>query len=561
MSTLLLATIFLPAAAALVLLLLDVRATVARARTVALLASVGTLLMAVQIAAQFQQLPPPSGSIAPSSADAAASSVSQAGPIQPRFAWRQEWLSFRSTNTGGQSAPVRLEFFLGLDGISVAMVLMTALVTVCAVLASWMSVKVRPAEFFAHLLILETSLLGIVCSFDVILFYSFFELALLPMVVLTGLWGTGDRAAAAVQYLIYMLVGSLLTLVGLAWIVSTAAAGGLANPCSLPDLAFYLQQHPLPANTQFWLLLLIAAGFVVKVPFVPFHTWLPALQVAAPPAAAALLLKVGVIGFARLCLPLLPSACLEWGLPLVAMLAVIGIVYGSFGALAQSDLKQLVAYSSIAHVAVCMLGLFALNVVGMSGGLFQMVNLGVSTAGLFLLIGMLEQRYGTRNLLDLQGLASKLPLWSTLLVFFTFASIGLPGLNGFVGEFLSFVGMFTRDPIYGALAATGVVLGAWYMLRAVQHVCFGPLKEPARIDQGELPLDLGGRELAALVPLAIVCVVLGLFPQPLLKLIEPDVTALAHHYDDRHVGQTTFAQVLPVSAPQSNPSPLNANQP
>jgi NADH-quinone oxidoreductase subunit M len=280
---------------------------------------------------------------------------------------------------------------------------------------------------------------------------------------------------------------------------------------------------------------------MVKVPLFPFHTWLPLAHVEAPTAGSVLLagvlLKLGSYGFLRLCLPLLPIGCEKTGMPLIAALSVIGILYGSFCALAQNDIKKLVAYSSVAHLGFCMLGLFALNTEGITGGVLQMINHGLSTGALFCLVGMLYERYHTRMMSDLGGLASKLPRLGVLMVFISFASIGLPGLNGFVGEVLALAGMFKvqsayfNGPTYAALGALGVVLGAWYLLGMLQQAFFGPLKEPHHEGHAAAEIsDLNAREVLTLAPLAAMCLYLGLFPQTLIDLIAPDVEGVARLY-------------------------------
>jgi NADH-quinone oxidoreductase subunit M len=310
------------------------------------------------------------------------------------------------------------------------------------------------------------------------------------------------------------------------------SADGLATPCSIPDLASWLTANPLRPQTQVWLFLALSAGFMVKVPVIPLHTWLPLAHVEAPTAGsvmlAGVLLKLGTYGFLRLCLPMLPEACLAVGVPLLASLAVGGILYGSLCALAQRDIKKLVAYSSVAHLGFCLLGLFALNAEGISGGVLQMINHGLSTGALFLLVGMIYERYHTRQLDDLGGLAARLPLLATATVFISLSSIGLPGLNGFVGEILSLAGMFRRHPLYAAIGAVGLVLGAWYLLAMLQHAFFGPLKEP---DHGGKPVrDMNLREALALAPICALCLWIGLRPQPLVDIIRPDVEAIAALY-------------------------------
>jgi NADH-quinone oxidoreductase subunit M len=324
----------------------------------------------------------------------------------------------------------------------------------------------------------------------------------------------------------------LVTLVGLVALVLICYSRGLAVPTSIPALAHWLAEHPLDERLQVSLFLAISVGFMVKIPVFPLHTWLPLAHVEAPTAGSVLLagvlLKLGTYGILRLCLPMFPYACQAIGIPLMASLGVAGIIYGSLCALAQRDIKKLVAYSSVAHLGFCILGLFALNTAGISGGVLQMINHGLSTGALFLLVGMVYDRYHTRQLDDLGGLAARLPLLACIMVFIAMSSIGLPGLNGFVGEVLSLAGMFRRNPVYSVLGATGVILGAWYLLTMIQHAFFGPLREPAH---GEHKIfDINAREICAVVPICALCLWIGVKPQPLLDLIRPDVDAVVAAY-------------------------------
>lgn len=539
MPSLLVVMIFLPAAAAAALLLLDPKATPVRARWVALLASIATFFVSWVVAAEYKHLPPVS--------------LADRGPVHAQMVLRQTWLDL--SQAGPTNPPVRLEFFLGLDGISVALVVLTTILTISSVLVSWTAIKDRAAEFYACLLILETGLIGVFCAFDILLFYVFFEFTLIPLFFLVGIWGGPLRRYAAGKFFVYTLGGSLITLLGLISLVVTVAQTNptLATPFSIPDLAMALALNPLPPETQTVLFLMIAAGFMVKVPLFPFHTWLPLAHVEAPTAGSVLLagvlLKLGTYGFLRLLLPMVPAACLETGLPLIGTMASIGIIYGSFCALSQNDIKKLVAYSSVAHLGFCMLGLFALNTEGISGGVLQMINHGLSTGALFCIVGMFYERYHTRQLNELGGMATKLPLLAVAMVFTSFASIGLPGLNGFVGEFLCLAGMFRAGQsgdgygiVFAALGAMGVVLGAWYLLGVLQHAFFGPVKLPPEDhSHGHEPVtDLNIREGLALAPLLTLCLVLGLFPQPLLNLIQPDVEAVARLYGDLKPVKSNF---------------------
>lgn len=518
------ALMLLPLATAVLLMLFRASAGQNTARWMALIGSLVTLCVAVVAVSKYNDLIRPTAS----------------QPVQPRIEWKHAWLTYAPTATAEQAAsriaapaPVHLEFYLGADGVSLALIALTALLTVSAVLISWESIKERAAEFYISLLVLQASLIGVFCAFDLLLFYVFFEFTLIPLFFMVGIWGGAQRNYAAIKFFLYTLVGSLITVLGLAALVLMAFKAGLTSPFSIPDLAVHFTAHPIDYRLQVILFLTLSAGFMVKVPLFPFHTWLPLAHVEAPTAGsvmlAGVLLKLGSYGFFRICLPIYRDACLQLGLPLIATLSVIGIVYGSFCALAQRDIKKLVAYSSVAHLGFCMLGLFALNAEGVTGSLLQMINHGLSTGALFLLVGMVYDRYHTRQLDDLGGLAQRLPLIAVAMVFTTMASIGLPGLNGFVGEMLSLAGMFKASWIYAAIGTTGVVLGAWYMLTMVQQAFFGPLREPH--DVHDPVKDMTPRELCAFLPLGVMCLWIGVTPQPFIDFMKPDIQAVVSGYD------------------------------
>ncbi|HEY3391579.1 MAG TPA: NADH-quinone oxidoreductase subunit M, partial [Lacipirellulaceae bacterium] len=358
MNALLPATLLIPLAGAVLLLAARSAMSYQAARKLALAASVATLIASLALGYQFSRLSP--------------DDKQGTSPVQPRQTISYPWLTQanESSDAPGDEA-LRFDLLLGLDGISLGLIVLTTVLTVPCVLISWESIRERAAGFYACLLLLEAGLIGVFCAFDLVLFYVFFEFTLVPLFFLIGIWGGPQRRYAAIKFFLYTLAGSLITLVGLVALVLTAMSAGLDTPCSIPELAAWLKANPLSHELQVALFLAISAGFMVKVPMFPLHTWLPLAHVEAPTAGSVLLagvlLKLGTYGFLRLCLPMFPYACETIGIPLLAVLSVVGIIYGSLCALAQRDIKKLVAYSSVAHLGFCMLGMFALNQVGLSG--------------------------------------------------------------------------------------------------------------------------------------------------------------------------------------------------
>jgi NADH-quinone oxidoreductase subunit M len=443
-----------------------------------------------------------------------------------------------------------IRFNIGVDGLGVWMFGLSALLFVTSVLVSWEAIKDREPLFYAMLLLLEFGCLGVFTARDLILFYIFFEFTLIPLFFLIGIWGSEQRRYAAIKFFLFTLAGSLLTFLGLLAIVlwDYQESGTGTMRFSIPDLTRSLElENPMPADLQLWVFMALFAGFAIKVPLFPVHTWLPLAHVQAPTAGsvilAGILLKIGVYGFVRFSMAMLPEAtvtCAPW----ILGLSVAGIIYGALVALAQGDMKRLIAYSSVSHLGYCMLGLFSLNVLGANGGLLQMVNHGLSTGGLFACVGLLYERYHTREIKQLGGLARRLPILAFFMLVFTFSSIGLPGLNGFPGEFMVLLGMFQRGwqdytqseqtatltLLMAVLAMSGVVLGAWYMLQLVQKVFFGPLNEPSHDkeeDEHHGVPDLSLREILALAPLVAFIVWIGLRPgdfvPPLDRAVRPVV--------------------------------------
>ncbi|MFZ5828791.1 MAG: complex I subunit 4 family protein [Planctomycetota bacterium] len=486
-------------------------------------------------------------------------------------------------------APLDIRFSLALDGLSVWLYALTGLLMISSVLISWNAISEQASLYYRLLLVLETGVLGVFTAQDIILFYVFFEFTLIPLFFLIGIWGSEERRYAAVKFFLFTLAGSLLTFLGLLavvlWVYAYGSVGQLTF--SIPQLTESLAANPMPSTVQIWIFLALFAGFAIKVPLFPLHTWLPLAHVQAPAAGsvilAGLLLKIGTYGFVRFNLPMLPDATALL-MPWMLWLAVAGIVYGALVALAQTDIKRLIAYSSVSHLGFCMLGIFGLTALGLEGGVLQMVNHGLSTGGLFALVGMIYERYHTRKMADLGGIARRTPILAFFMLVMTLASIGLPGLNGFVGEFLILLGMFERGftavpdaagiqfRVISVLAVFGVVLGAWYMLYLVQHVFFGPLKEPhsnGGHGNDHTPVrDLDAREIAALVPLVAVIVWIGVYPKFFLEPMQPTLRGLSRSAAaalDRYrpsadtAGATGFASAVVPRSESHRQSPWHAS--
>ncbi|MGB2985299.1 MAG: NADH-quinone oxidoreductase subunit M [Phycisphaerae bacterium] len=438
-----------------------------------------------------------------------------------------------------ESAAINIGYRVGVDGISIWLLALTALLSPLAIWSSFTAISTRVREYYILMLLLQVGLMGVFCATDLLLFYVFFEFTLIPLFFLIGIWGGPERRRAANKFFIYTIAGSVLTFAGvvyLAYFTYTVTEPHTIT-LNLRTLTLMGQLGYIPANVQWWLFLAFAAGFAIKVPLFPFHTWLPLAHTEAPTAGsvilAGVLLKLGTYGFCRLSIPILPDASFELA-PVVAVVAIIGIIYAALAAWVQTDVKKLVAYSSVSHLGFCMLGLFSLKVAGISGGVVYMVNHGLSTGALFLVVGCLYERYHTRDINKIGGLARQMPWLAFFLVFFTLSSIGLPGLNGFVGEFLVLLGTATSALVtdglppgplgYGYVipAALGIILGAVYMLWMCQRVLFGPLKEPPNTPDTSTGLtkDLTRREIGILVPIALCCVLIGVYPKPILGEFE-----------------------------------------
>lgn len=433
------------------------------------------------------------------------------GTADMQFEFQAPWISLL-----GQNA---ITYHVGIDGLSLFMVLLTTFLTVIAVGGSFAGITDRQKEYYALMLFLETGMLGVFVALDLVLFYVFWEAMLIPMYFIIGIWGGQRRIYAAVKFFIYTMVGSLLMLVAIAtmaWL----------NYSSTGIFSFDIQSMygmQLVFQLEVLLFLAYALAFAIKVPMFPFHTWLPDAHVEAPTAGsvilAGVLLKMGTYGFLRLCIPFFPDASVYFA-PLLCILAIIGIIYGALVALVQPDMKKLVAYSSVSHLGVSVLGIFVFTLQGMQGGVIQMISHGFSTGALFLLVGMIYERRHTRQIDDYGGIWNVMPKYAAAFLIITLASIGLPFLSGFVGEWLVFLGTWLANPYYAIFAATGVVLSACYMLWMFQRVFQGEVTR----EENRVLKDLNFREMALLVPLVLATLWLGVYPKPFLDRLEPTLS-------------------------------------
>jgi NADH-quinone oxidoreductase subunit M len=435
----------------------------------------------------------------------------------------------------------RINYHVGVDGLSILLILLTAFLTPISVLASWESITTRVKQFFLLLLVLETGMLGVFIALDLFLFFIFWEAMLIPMYFLIGVWGHERRVYAAVKFILYTMIGSALMLVGIIYLYVVTGSFGYETIQRM-----VMTGHAgLSGSAQVWLFLAFFLAFAIKVPMFPFHTWLPDAHVEAPTAGsvilAGVLLKMGTYGLLRFCLPLFPQASREFA-PFICILAIIGILYGALVAMVQPDMKKLVAYSSVAHLGFVVLGIFAFNLAGIEGAIYQMANHGVSTGALFILVGMLYDRRHTREIREFGGLATSMPVYSAFFLIVALSSLGLPMLNGFVGEFLILVGAYRASAVYAALAAVGVVLAAVYLLWMYQRVFYGELtKEENR----RLP-DCTAREKLILTVLVAVILWMGIYPQPFLRRMDLTVAEIIHRVEH---GPPHFA-LQPLPAPE-----------
>ena len=457
------------------------------------------------------------------------------------------------------------EYFIGIDGFSSLLILLTTMMGFIAVLSSWTAITERVKEYYIFLLFLQTGMIGAFISLDFLLFFLFWEVMLVPMYFLIGIWGSANRLYSAIKFFLYTLVGSVVMLLG---ILALYFAFHEATGVYSFDITRY-QAFNFAPNLQWWVFLAFFLGFAIKVPMFPFHTWLPDAHTDAPTAGsvilAAVLLKMGTYGFLRFSLPILPEATRAF-VPMVVTLSIIGIIYGALVAMAQKDWKRLVAYSSVSHMAMVMLGMFALNPVGITGSIVQQLNHGISTGALFLLVGVVYEPRHTREISEYGGLSKVMPVYAAIFLFMTMSSIGLPTLNGFIGEILIMQGIFVVNKVWAGVGAAGIVLGAAYMLWLYQRTMFGKIENPKNEN---LP-DVGLREFATFVPLIILALWIGLYPTPFLNRLNTSVARVVARVSPQYTaalkaagidcGAETTGQITEQNAGQAAAAQVTAAQ-
>jgi len=446
------------------------------------------------------------------------------------------------------AGPFVMRYNIGIDGISLWLVILTTFIMPIAVLSTYTAVEEKVKEYMICLLLLETGMLGAFISLDIFLFYIFWEVMLIPMYFMIGIWGGKNKIYAAVKFFVYTMVGSLLMLVAIVFLYFKGMQAGITD---FGLLQFFSLK--LDLATQIWLFLAFAFAFAIKVPMFPLHTWLPDAHTEAPTAGsvilAAVLLKMGTYGYVRFAIPLFPEAAHKFA-PLLATLAVIGIIYAALVAMVQEDVKKLVAYSSVAHLGFVMLGIFAFNVEGITGGMLQMINHGISTGALFLIVGFIYERRHTRLITDFGGLSKQMPIFATIFMIVTFSSVGLPGTNGFVGEFLILLGAFESELRWWTVIATsGVILSAVYMLWVFQRVMFGELDNP----KNQKLLDLNAREITIMVPLLIMIFFMGLYPKPFIDKMDPAIKKLVSQVRVASVNAQVIPGAQQMQMPEGHP--------
>jgi len=463
---------------------------------------------------------------------------------------------FRETYSWIPSLGVQYDF--GIDGISLLLILLTTFMGIIAVVSSYSAIDHRQKEYYILLLLLQTGMIGTFCALDFFLFYVFWEIMLVPMYFIIGIWGGPRKLYAAIKFFIYTLSGSVVMLLSILALYFFNDGGipflnikGLGNHATFSVLQYHNIGHLIPPTLQFWIFIGFFLGFAIKVPMFPFHTWLPDAHVEAPTAGsiilAAVLLKMGTYGFVRFALPILPDATKQLIVPIV-VLSIIGIIYGALVSLVQKDMKKLVAYSSVSHLGFVMLGMFALNPMGLKGSVLQMINHGISTGALFLLVGIVYERRHTRMISEYGGLAKQMPMYATLFLIAALSSMGLPALNGFIGEFTILLGAANRSIVWASFAAVGIVLGAAYLLWLYQRVFWGPLDNPAN----KTLLDVNRRELGLLLALVVIMVWMGIKPAVFFDVIEEPVNYVVRKVDP------TYFDKKPIEYPPTAPVVVSA---
>jgi NADH-quinone oxidoreductase subunit M len=447
------------------------------------------------------------------------------------------------------------DYFIGVDGLSTLLILLTTMMGFIAILSSWNAITERVKEYYIFLLVLQTGMLGAFMALDFMLFFLFWEVMLVPMYFLIGIWGSANRLYSAIKFFLYTLVGSVIMLLGILALYFAYHN----DPANLGAYTFDItryRHYTFAANLQWWVFLAFFCGFAVKVPMFPLHTWLPDAHTDAPTAGsvilAAVMLKMGTYGFLRFSLPILPEGTRAF-VPMMVLLSIIGIVYGALVALAQKDWKRLVAYSSVSHMAMVMLGMFALNPVGVTGSIVQQLNHGISTGGLFLLVGVVYERRHTREISEYGGLSKVMPVYAAIFLVMTMSSIGLPTLNGFIGELLILQGAFVANKAWAAFAGSGVVLGAAYMLYLYQRTMFGKIENP----KNERLFDLSQREFATFAPLLILAVWMGIYPAPFLRRLETSVEQIILRVSPQYAAKYAECNTAPTAeaiAASNNPA-------
>ncbi len=458
----------------------------------------------------------------------------ESGTAAMQFVERRDWLP-----------QYGISYYVGVDGFSLLLILLTTFLTPICVLATWEDIQFRVKEFMICLLALMAGMLGVFVALDLFLFYVFWEVMLIPMYLLIGVWGApARRVYAAIKFFLFTMFGSLLMLVAI--LVLYFHHGKVTGTYTFDLLKIY--GLAIPFHMQFWMFLAFGLAFAIKVPMFPFHTWLPDAHTEAPTVGsvilAAVLLKMGTYGFLRFNMPLFPQAAYYF-VPLFSILALIGIIYGALVSMMQKDLKRLIAFSSVSHLGFVMLGLFTFTMAGVQGGIIQMINHGLSTGALFLIVGMIYERRHTRMIADFGGLSTPMPVYATIFMIVALSSIGLPGLNGFVGEFLILLGTFKVNKLYATLGATGVILAACYMLWMFQRVMFGECTNP----KNQVLKDLSWREVAIFAPLILFIVWIGVYPHTFLNKTEATTAQFVATMEKAKGTQVSLAQVFRGETP------------